>query len=140
MPAPRMIEIYDPGKPTIVLFNASKTYDVLPKKLDKNRRPLIQDWEKWYQQFNFVDEKVDAGQKDDHDCVIVSTFQKKNHTPFTFYFAKNLNNLLIRVEEKWSTGLIIHRLHSISLDVADERFQIPTNYKRAKPTKKSNKS
>ena len=125
-----------PNQPTLRLDPKSKTYDELP--VTENDRFL------WYSHADDVEifakkEKIKfevAGTEtvDGHECVKIKATPEaqssKGEEAIYFYAAKDLRNVVVRIEIVIPNRTTAYTLKNITFKVHDDLFKIPARYKR----------
>jgi len=125
-----------PNQPTLRLDPKSKTYDELP--VTENDRFL------WYSHANDVEtfakkEKIKfevAGTEkvDGHECVKIKATPEsqssKGEEAIYFYAAKDLRNVVIRIEIKIPNRITAYTVENITFNVPSNLFDIPARYRR----------
>lgn len=132
LPPPERVEIHLPTEPLIELWPESKEF----LKYTNQRKTAFPTLEAPYREMDFIETRTENRFFEHHNCTVITALNKRTHTPFTFYFANDLNGLLIRVERKSPKSTAVYSLQLVSLDVSDRLFEVPSDYKELKPKRK----
>lgn len=132
LPPQERVEIRLPTEPLIELWPESKEF----LKHTNRRQAAFPTWEAPYREMDFIETRTEDKFFENHNCTVITALNKRTRTPFTFYFANDLNGLLIRVEQKSPKSTAVYSLQLVSLDVSDHLFEVPSDYKELKPKRK----
>jgi hypothetical protein len=125
------------NQPTLRLSPKDKTYDKLLKT--RNEQSLwysgIADVEIFAQKNDLKFEAIGRAIVDGHDCTKIRAAPElrssKDEEAAYFYAAKDLRNLVVKIELKIPWRTTVYALRKISFRVPDKLFEVPANYKPA---------
>ena len=132
----RMVEIVRPGLPLLTLFPDHMLYDEGPEARLADFAMIPFTWlGDLSKRTDVLLEEIGTVTIDGHECTKIRVTREGSSKPKTFYAAKDLQNLVIKIEltetgEGWFSLADVYMLKNVSLEVAEDLFQVPAGYQR----------